>query len=76
MPPIKNVGGSITGGLVVGLVALTVRILRVSRKKLQREEHNEQPVEVLPRFLGPLSPAALRLLVRALVSMHHACKPA
>lgn len=67
MPLVSNVGGSITGAVVATALALGVRLVlrRPSGRRGAGAEPDDGAASALcPRFLGSITPAALRLLVR------------
>ena len=68
MPQISNIGGSLTSAVVLTLLAWGVRLLRATAQRSQdgsRHGSSGGLAGTLPRFFAALSPAALRMLVRA-----------
>ncbi len=66
MPTISNVGGSLTSALVIVSIAWAVRLLRIAaqRSGQERRERAKHTGRRMGRFASPVSPAALKLLVR------------
>ena len=68
MPSINNVGGSLTSAIILTLLAWGVRVLRATAQRQgnnnQRRGSKSDLQASLGRFFAPLSPAALRMLVR------------
>lgn len=66
MPSVINVGGSLTGAIFITIAAWGIRSFRAAQhKRREREEAQALKTTRVGRFFAPLSPAAVRMLVRS-----------